>query len=193
VVTLLTCVIIIIDFHIYNKNVINRGEHIIYVSFLSVKCHQKYIQEMISMKDLPHIYTVKSLATATGNLTTRADKVPDISVAPPAEFGGPGDVWSPEGLLMAALANCFVLSFRAIARASKLTWLDIECESDGELDKVERKVKFTKVLTKVKLTIPSSEDKEKAEKLLSKAEETCFVSNSMTCETHLECEIVFSD
>jgi organic hydroperoxide reductase OsmC/OhrA len=144
------------------------------------------------MKDLPHLYQVTSAGSATGSLMTRAENLPDISVSPPLQFGGPGDEWSPEDLLMASVSNCLVLSFRAIARASKLEWDTIECVSEGELNKVERKVQFTRMLSKVRLVIPASENKEKAEKLLVKAEGACLISNSLSCESHIECEVVFS-
>jgi uncharacterized OsmC-like protein len=113
-------------------------------------------------------------------------------IAPPIQFGGPGDLWSPEDLLMASVANCLVLSFRAIARASKFEWDSIECESDGEPSKVENKVQFTGIVTRVKLLIPSSESTEKSEKLLNKAEETCLINNSLSCKSRIECEIVVS-
>lgn len=145
------------------------------------------------MKELPHLYKAKSAGMATGNLTATAKNLPDIVVAPPIEFDGPGDEWSPEALLMASIANCLVLSFRAIAKASKFEWCSIECESEGNLDKVERKVQFTNVISKVRLLIPTTETKEKAEKLLHKAEDTCLISNSMSCESRIECEIIFSD
>jgi peroxiredoxin-like protein len=142
------------------------------------------------MKELPHLYSVKVEGSPEGNLKAGNDHLPDLLAAPPAEFDGPGDQWSPEELLMAAVANCLVLSFRAIATASKLEWQSIECESSGELDRVERKMLFTKVMTRVTLRIESAEQKEKAEKLLHKAEDICFITNSLTAEAGLECEIV---
>jgi organic hydroperoxide reductase OsmC/OhrA len=145
------------------------------------------------MKELPHIYKVVSEGRTTGNLTSRAGNLPSITVAPPLQFGGPGDQWSPEDLLMAAVGNCLVLSFKAIAAASSFEWDSIECETEGKLEKVERKMLFTSVLSKVRLFIPQNESKEKAEKLLIKAEESCLVSNSMSCESHIECEIISSD
>lgn len=144
------------------------------------------------MKDLPHQYRVKSEGKSTGYLTARAENLPDIKVAPPIQFGGPGDEWSPEDLFMASISSCLVLSFRAIAGASKFDWDSIECESEGELDKVERKLQFTRVLSRVRLFIPKTESKEKAEKLLNKAEEACLVGNSISCESRIECEIIFS-
>ncbi len=145
------------------------------------------------MNDLPHVYTVKVEGNATDNLVSRAENLPALAVATPAQFGGPGDQWSPEDLLMASIANCLILSFSAIAAASKLEWDSIECVSEGELDKVERKMQFTRVLSRVRLSIPSTENKEKAERLLNRAEETCIISNSLSCESHIECEIAFSD
>ncbi|WP_166424536.1 OsmC family protein [Paraglaciecola sp. 20A4] len=142
------------------------------------------------MSDLPHQYKVKAAGKAVGNLTTSAEQLPNIEVAPPKQFNGPGDKWSPEDLLIAAVSNCLILSFRAIARASKLEWISIECESVGELNKVEHKVQFTHVISKVKLLIPANENSEKAEKLLMKAEGSCLVNNSLSCETHIECEII---
>lgn len=143
------------------------------------------------MNDLPHTYRVKSAGTVTGNLTTSAENLPDLAVAPPAQFGGPGDQWSPEDLLMASVSNCLILSFKAIARASQLEWESIECESVGTLDKVERKVQFTHIVSKLHLCIPATESKEKAEKLLNKAEGVCLISNSISCECRIECEVVF--
>ncbi len=144
------------------------------------------------MQDLPHSYSVAVVGTPSDHLVAKGDQLPPITVAPPVQFGGPGGVWTPEELLMAAVANCLVLSFRAIAKASNLEWLNIDCESEGTLDKVERKVMFTKVVTRVKLVIPESADKDKAARLLQRAEDTCFVSNSLNSESHLEIDIHFA-
>jgi uncharacterized OsmC-like protein len=71
-----------------------------------------------------------------------------------------------------------------------LEWHSIECDSEGELDKVDRKVQFTNVLNKVRLFIPENESEEKANRILLKAEETCLISNSLSCESRIECEII---
>jgi len=141
------------------------------------------------MKALPHQYKVKVEGKPVDNLTVYADHLPALQVAPPAQFDGPGDQWSPEELLMASVANCVVLSFRAIAKVSRLNWLSIECEVNGELGKVGNQIKFTEIWTKANLLIPSGERIDKAEKLLNKAEETCFISNSLCCDFHFECQV----
>ncbi len=145
------------------------------------------------MEKLPHQYKVSVKGEPQEALLTCAENLPSIQVTPPAQFDGPGDKWSPEELLMASLANCLILSFRAIAKASGFDWLSIECESTGTLDKVGHKIQFTNVQTRARLTIASAEQIKKAEKLLNKAEETCFVSNTLSCPSHLEIEIVVDD
>lgn len=113
-----------------------------------------------------------------------------IDTQPPTQFGGVGGAWSPEDLLMAAVADCFCFSFRAISRASKLEWLDLEVSAEGELDRVERVTKFTQVLVKAKLTLPAGGDADKARRLLEKAEASCLITNSMTASAALEAEVV---
>ena len=70
------------------------------------------------MHDFPHHYAVSATAETASNVSLSSEDVAAIESAPPVEFGGPGGHWSPESLLVAAVADCFVLSFPAIARAS---------------------------------------------------------------------------
>jgi peroxiredoxin-like protein len=145
------------------------------------------------MQDLPHHYHVNASAEADGNVTIKADDLPQIVTAPPAEFGGPGDQWSPETLLVGAIADCFILTFRAVARASKLEWTRLECSAEGVLERVERVTRFTRVTVRATLTVPAGTDSDKAERLLEKSEEACLITRSMIAESHLEAEIIVAD
>jgi peroxiredoxin-like protein len=142
------------------------------------------------MQDLPHHYHVTANAESDGNVTLKADNLPQLVTAPPAEFGGPGDQWSPETLLVGAVADCFVLTFRAIARASKLEWTHLECSAEGLLERVERVTRFTAFTVRASLTVPAGTDAEKARHLLEKSEEVCLVTRSMLAESHLEAEVI---
>ena len=142
------------------------------------------------MQAFPHHYKVQANAGADGNVVlSGADKV-SMESAPPAEFDGPGDLWSPEDLLVASVADCFILSFRAISQMSKLPWESLECRVEGTLDRVERLTQFTEFKMFAKLTIGNEEDKAKAERLLQKAEDTCLISNSLKAVPDLETEVV---
>ena len=141
------------------------------------------------MQDFPHNYLVSARAETTSNVTLSSAGVQDLESAPPAEFGGPGDQWSPESLLVAAVIDCFVLSFRAIARASKLEWVSLDCSANGVLDRVDRKTQFTGFSITAELVVPSGTDEAKAQRLLQKAEDACLITNSLIADSHLEATV----
>ena len=141
------------------------------------------------MQELPHHYSVAATATSDSNVELSSPGLAKLDSAPPAEFGGPGDLWSPETLLAAAVADCFILSFRAVARASKLEWTSVKCDIDAKLDRVERVTRFTELTQRVTLEVPAGTDEDKARRLLEKAEHICLITNSLNAETHLEAEV----
>lgn len=87
---------------------------------------------------------------------------------------------------MAAVADCFLLTFRAVARASKLPWTTLRCEVDGRLDRVERVLQFTRFDLRARLHLPHGVGAELAQRALEKAERACLITNSLKAETHLE-------
>jgi organic hydroperoxide reductase OsmC/OhrA len=115
--------------------------------------------------------------------------LPDLRLAAPAEFGGPGDQWSPETLMAAAVASCFKLSFKAIARAAKFDWMSIRCDVVAVLDRVDKVTRFTEFHQTVVLEVPPGSDEAKAIRLLEKAERTCLVTNSLTGTTRLDATV----
>ncbi|HXW08378.1 MAG TPA: OsmC family protein [Vicinamibacterales bacterium] len=108
-----------------------------------------------------------------------AERLPIVRSASPAEFDGPGDRWSPETLLVGAVADCFILTFRAIARASTLSWTSLDCDVTGTLDRVDHATQFTRFDVTAHLVVPDGEDAERARHALEKAERTCLISNSL--------------
>lgn len=145
------------------------------------------------MQDLPHHYTVTASAGSGTNVQLDSPGLEQLESAGPAEFGGPGDKWSPETLLVAAVADCFILSFRAIARASKMDWISLRCDVVGDLDRVERVTQFTKFRVRARLEVPPGIREGKAERLLEKAEHSCLVTNSLKAPSVLEAEVVVGD
>jgi organic hydroperoxide reductase OsmC/OhrA len=138
----------------------------------------------------PHRYTVRAAAEAEGNVMVGSEGLPSLATAAPPQYGGPGGQWSPETLLAAAVADCFILTFRAIAAASKLLWGDLECSAEGVLDRVDGVVRFTKLHLHARLVLPVGGDAERAKRLLEKAEKACLVTNSLALQPTLAAEIV---
>jgi peroxiredoxin-like protein len=144
------------------------------------------------MHPFPHHYIVNASVRPDGDVPLSTEGVRIIESAPPKEFDGPGNQWSPEGLLTAAVADCFVLSFRAIAAASKFAWSSLESRTEGTLDRIDGKMRFTRFDTHAKLHVAAGADVERAKKLLEKAEMACLVANSLSSERHLTVEVVAS-
>lgn len=141
------------------------------------------------MNEFPHHYSVAAVGTADGDVALQAARLPTLHSAPPIEFEGPGDRWSPETLLVAAVADCFLLTFRAVARASTLSWTSLRCEVDGTLDRVERAMQFTRFDLRARLHLPPGVGAELAQRALQKAEQACLITNSLKAETHLESSV----
>lgn len=142
------------------------------------------------MQALPHVYSVSAAGGATGNVALASSGLPALQSAAPAQFDGPGDQWSPEALLAAAAASCFILTFRAVAKASGLSWSRVECEVDAKLEREEGVMQFTHLLTRAKLTVPAGTSTVLCERVLTKSEHGCLVSNSLRGRRDLQMEIV---
>ena len=138
------------------------------------------------MKKFPHEYSVAASATPEGPVAVTSNGLEAISTAPPVEFDGPGERWSPETLLVAAVVDCFVLTFRAIARSSSLEWVELRCEGEGELDRTDHITRFTGVSLRAFLTISPDTSAERASRILEKAEASCLITKSLACPVKLE-------
>jgi peroxiredoxin-like protein len=145
------------------------------------------------MQPLPHHYNVSIRAGEEGSVEITSPGLSTIVSAPPPEFGGPGDLWSPETLMVAAVADCFVFTFRAIAAASRLRWTNLYCGGEGTVDKADGVVRFTAIRLRARLVLPSSADEEKARKLIEKAEKACLVGNSPKAQPTVEAVIICED
>ena len=84
------------------------------------RCKRSNITKKAEMKPLPHSYEVALSGGPTGYATLSTDGVPIMSSAPPKDFDGPGDAWSPEHLLLASVLACFMFTFRAVARGIEI-------------------------------------------------------------------------
>jgi organic hydroperoxide reductase OsmC/OhrA len=60
---------------------------------------------------------------------------------------------------------------------------------EGVLDRVERVPEFTEFTTRVTLRLPAGADRQRAERLLRQAEETCLITNSLKGAHRLEVAI----
>lgn len=145
------------------------------------------------MKPLPHSYEVKLSGKAEGYASVSAAGVPNLRTAPPVDFDGPGDAWSPEQLLVAAVESCFLFTLRAVAAASKVRFTEFAMSGEGKLERREGVTRFTEIVLRPQVTIPAGADSAAAERALEKAKNACFVSASLTASVRLEPNILTSN
>lgn len=142
------------------------------------------------MKPLPHHYDVRLTGSPTGYAALSAPGVPELRSAPPSDYDGPGDAWSPEHLLLAAVETCFLFTLRAVARASKIEFLTLDLASEGTVDRQEGVTRFTEIVLRPRLTVPPGTDRNRALSILEKSERACLVSASLSTPIRLEPELV---
>jgi len=120
----------------------------------------------------------------------KSDSAPNaIHFTAPVQFGGIDGRWTPEDLLMAALASCFTTTFYAIAASSKFEYTDLEVEAGGTVSKTSNGYNFNEIVVRVNLVIPSEDRRERAISLLQKAKELCLVSRALATAQSFETRI----
>lgn len=141
------------------------------------------------MEPYPHIYTVGSTASTHSPVTLSCEGVADLLSVAPKQFGGTGEYWSPEDLLVASVADCYIMSFKALAKHSKLDWDSIQCDTVGKLERIEKITRFTEFDLTVALSIPEQASRSMAERLVQKAKQICLITNSLNAQCTLQAEV----
>ncbi len=109
-----------------------------------------------------------------------------IHFTSPLAFGGLEGRWTPEDLLLCALASCYTTTFQAVAESSKLEYTDLQVQVEGSISKAETGYNFTEVVIQANLMISQPEEAARAVKLLHKAEGLCLVSRALAVKQTFE-------
>jgi len=107
----------------------------------------------------------------------------------PLQFGGLEGRWTPEDLLMTALASCFTTTFHAIASYSKFEYTDLEVKVEGSVNKTDNGYVFREIVIRPSLTIPNEKHRGWAIGLLNKAKTLCLVSRALATPQKFEIRI----
>lgn len=103
-----------------------------------------------------------------------------LEFSPPPGFQGRVGFWTPEHLLVGAVASCFISTFSAMAESSKLEVVSLRVGAKGVLEKVEGGgFRFAEVFLYPELAIARSEERERAHRLIEKAEHGCLIARSL--------------
>jgi len=139
---------------------------------------------------MPAEYTYRISAWWTSGRTglAKCESSPNtIHFSEAAELGGLQGRWTPEQLLLCALAGCFTTTFHDVARAAKFEYTDLEVEMEGSVHRSRSTgCNFTEILIRPRLTVPSEEQREAGLGLLRRTKQLCMISRAITVPQTLE-------
>jgi uncharacterized OsmC-like protein len=83
-----------------------------------------------------------------------------------------------------------MFTFQAIAQASKFDFLSLELSGSGTVNRKDGSTRFTDIVLRSRLALPSGADPERARRMLEKGKNACLVTASLSAPIRLESEIV---
>lgn len=105
---------------------------------------------------------------------------PDVPGSSPVFFGGDNTRYNPEELLVAALSECHMLTYLAIAAKKRMGILKYEDRATGTLALgATGKMQLTEVVLRPLVTLAPGADLADAKAMHDKAHANCFIANSV--------------
>jgi organic hydroperoxide reductase OsmC/OhrA len=140
-----------------------------------------------------HAYRVVAWWTSGKIGFAKSDSAPNaLHFAAPPQFGGLEGRWTPEDLLITALASCFTTTFHTIAGYSKFEYTDLAVEAEGTVVKTNNGYGFSEIVIRPSLTISGEQSRGRAIGLLHKAKKLCLVSRALAVVQKFEARIELS-
>lgn len=127
---------------------------------------------------LPHHYFVSLAQAGDQDALVEAAGRPPLMISAPPEFDGLPGTWSPEHLLLSAVASCYFTTFRVVAHAMHLEWGDLHISVEGALELVERKPRFTAIDLTLNLRTRADEI-DRMRRAIQKAKDGCIVAAAL--------------
>ena len=135
-----------------------------------------------------YTYRVSAWWTSGRTGLAKCESSPNtIHFSEAAELGGLQGRWTPEQLLLCALAGCFTTTFQEVAHAANFDFTDLEVEIEGSVRRNRNPgSNFTEILMRPRLTVQSEDLCEAGLALLRKAKAVCMISRAISVPQTLE-------
>jgi organic hydroperoxide reductase OsmC/OhrA len=147
---------------------------------------------MTTLKDFRFRVCASPLPRRRIRLTSEG-KAP-LEAAIPAEFrGGTPGMWSPEDLLVASVASCYVITFESVAAQRELAVHRLAVEGVGHVTRrAEGRVGFVVIELRVELTVDAG-CVEQAERIARAAKQRCLIGHALEVPIELELDVRAAD
>jgi peroxiredoxin-like protein len=130
-----------------------------------------------------HEYRVQALCTGPRKGVIRGEAAwLTIPFSAPPEFLGEAGLWTPEHLLVASVVSCFVSTFSGIAERSRFEFASFGLDAQGLLENKDGAWRFAEIRLSPDVTLLKEADRERALRLLEKAEKSCLIARSLHCK-----------
>src|SRR6266567_800167 len=130
-----------------------------------------------------HEYRIKAFGAGRRNGVVQAEGIlSSISFSAPPEFLGEPGRWTPEHFLVAAIATCFVSTFSGIAEKSRFEFASFQLDAEGVLSNEDGTWRFTEIKLRPVVSLWKDEDRDRAIRLLEKAEKSCLIARALQCK-----------
>lgn len=135
-----------------------------------------------------YTYRVSAWWTSGRTGLAKCESSPNtIHFSEAAELGGLQGRWTPEQLLLCALAGCFTTTFHDVARNAKFDFTDLEVEIEGSVRRSRTAgCNFNEILIRPRLTVGLDDQRETGLALLRRAKSICMISRAITVPQTLE-------
>ncbi len=135
-----------------------------------------------------YTYRVSAWWTSGRTGLAKCESAPNtIHFSEAAELGGLQGRWTPEQLLLCALAGSFTTTFHDVARGAKFDFTDLEVEIEGSVRRSRSAgCNFEEILIRPTLTVQSEDQCEEGLALLRRTKSISLISRAVTVPQTLE-------
>jgi peroxiredoxin-like protein len=141
-----------------------------------------------------HTYHVTAWWTSGQTGITKSSSAPNaLHFAVPPQFGGLEGRWTPEDMLLSAVASCFTTTFQTLADYTKFEFIDFEIQVEGKVARTDRGYCFTSIVMRPKLSVPEQTEQVRGMQLLKKAKSLCLVSRALSVSPEFDPQVEISD
>lgn len=140
-------------------------------------------------------YPLSFKATSTAasgiqnNWESQALNFPKVVCAIPKEFAGPSTGYSPEDLMIMAVINCFIATFKVFSEKAQLNFDKIESEGSIVIDRLNTGFVGVSNLN-LEFIVTNPSDRSKAEVILNETKKNCLMANALKAEVQFSFSIV---
>jgi organic hydroperoxide reductase OsmC/OhrA len=149
---------------------------------------------------MAHIHSYRAVISWTGETRDYNTYPREYSVAVPGKprlhgsadgaFKGDAALHNPEDFLLIALSTCHMLSYLAICARLGIVVLAYEDAAEGSMAIKDRRMRFTEVVLRPRVTLAAGADGGDARTAHDQAHDECFIANSVNFPVRHEATIV---